>query len=197
VVSRLLKTAFWALALFAVFAPGELRADEIPPGTERLYREHYEVRIGAFAHAVGSVEQNTVDINGEFVFADFWPKHWAQPGWRFLLPRLHIGVAGNTGGKTSYGYIGGLWTFELTRQFFVEAFVGGAVHDGSLSGSATQVALGCNPLFHVGGSVGYRITNHWSVMATFDHLSNGNAVLNACGRNQGINNYGARIGYAF
>ena len=195
--SRLHNLVFCALALCALLAPGALRADEVPPGTEKLYREHYEVRVGAFAHAVGSVEQNTVDLNGEFVFADFWPKSWASPTWRFLLPRLHVGVMGNTGGKTSYGYVGGLWTGDLTRQFFIEGFVGGALHDGSLTGSPTQVALGCSLLFHVGGNIGYRITDHWSVMGTFDLLSNGNAVLHACGRNQGINNYGARIGYSF
>jgi lipid A 3-O-deacylase len=69
----------------------------------------------------------------------------------------------------------------------------GAVHDGSRFGTWYLAALGCNPLFHVGGSLGYNLTSQWRVMATFSHLSNGNN----CARNQGINNYGVRIGYSF
>jgi hypothetical protein len=34
-------------------------------------------------------------------------------------------------------------------------------------------------------------------MFTFAHVSNGNAVLDACGRNQGLNEYLARVGYSF
>ena len=47
-------------------------------------------------------------------------------------------------------------------------------------------------------SIGYRFNSHWSVMFTFDHLSNGSGIgLSNCGRNKGLNNYGARIGYTF
>jgi hypothetical protein len=35
-------------------------------------------------------------------------------------------------------------------------------------------------------------------MFTFDHISNGNQVFGTgCNRNQGLNNYGARIGFSF
>ena len=86
----------------------------------------------------------------------------------------------------------------ITPRFFVEAFLDAATHNGSMPGTATHVALGCEAQFHVGASAGYRFNPHWTVMFTFDHLSNGSGLgLSNCGRNKGLNNYGARIGYTF
>ena len=51
---------------------------------------------------------------------------------------------------------------------------------------------------------GYAITEHWTAMLTFDHLSNGHYIfgINCAGNtgptpNPGINNWGGKIGYAF
>jgi len=52
-------------------------------------------------------------------------------------------------------------------------------------------------LFHLGASVGYRLTKAWSILFTFEHLSNCNAVLHAAPANQGLNECGLRVGYAF
>jgi hypothetical protein len=89
------------------------------------------------------------------------------------------------------------WTYDFTDRFFVEGFVGGALHNGELEGDATHAALGCRRLFHVGGSAGYRLTPRWSAMVTLDHVSDGNAAFGACPRNAGLNEYGFRLGYAF
>ena len=81
----------------------------------------------------------------------------------------------------------------------------GAIHNGvetnALPGNS---GLGCPALCHVGGSLGYAITEHWTAMATFDHLSNGHYIfgINCSGNigptpNPGINNWGGKIGYAF
>jgi hypothetical protein len=163
------------------------------------FRDRFEFRFGVGMHGVGSVESGTVSLNPEIVFPQIhldWP---ADPRWAFIIPRFHVGGMANLSGRTSYGYAGALWTLDLTDRMFVEGFVGGALHDGSLNGNAAanQAALGCRLLFHVGGSVGYRVTQKWSVMFTFDHLSNGNAVLNGCSRNQGLNAYLVRAGYSF
>ena len=158
--------------------------------------QYFEVRLGAFAHGVGSVESGSVDVNAEFVFPQLWT-HPGSPGWNWLVPRPHIGVSINSAGKTDYAYVGALWTYDITPRFFVETFAGGAVHDGAISGDPTRSALGSRVLFHVGASVGYRLTRHWSALVTFEHLSNGNAVLHACRKNQGLNEYGLRVGYAF
>ena len=158
----------------------------------------WEVRFGGFMHGVGSVEKGSFDINGEVVVGSFFGPN-PLGFWSPLIPRLHAGVNGNlTSGRTSVVYAGFLWTIPITRHFFIEGFLDGAFHNGSVTGSPTQVALGCEAQFHVGGSVGYRFDQHWSVQFTFDHLSNGSGIgLSNCGRNQGLNNYGARIGYTF
>jgi hypothetical protein len=180
-------------------------ADYIPPtpnhydsqrGIEKLFRDKYEVRLGAFAHGVGGFESGTTSLNAELVFPDPW-RGVVADAYRVWLPRPHIGGSVNLNGKTSYAYVGGLWTVPLPHNFFAEAFVGGAIHNGSLQGEPGRAALGCRALFHVGGSLGYRLNERWSVMATFDHLSNGNAVLHGCSNNQGLNEYGVRLGYSF
>jgi hypothetical protein len=184
------------------------RAADIPPPVEsyppvkapvvvpELFDPNrWEIRFGGFAHGVGSVEKETWDVNGEFVFAKFFaPTGW----WSVLVPRLHVGTNWNTHGRTDVVYGGLLWTVPITQRIFVEGFFDGAWTDGSLVGSPTQVALGCRAQFHVGGSIGYRLTPSWSIMGTFDHVSNGAGIgLSDCARNQGLNNYGARIGFSF
>jgi lipid A 3-O-deacylase len=207
VTERIVAAAF-AVAL--LFAPVVSRAADVlvappPPPAARaavvvpeLYDPtRWEVRFGGFAHGVGSVEKGTWDVNGEIVLPQFFGKNpigW----WSFLLPRLHAGVNANVNGRTSVVYAGFLWTFPITERLFTELFFDGAFHNGSLLGSTTHVALGCEAQFHVGGSLGYRFSSQWSVMFTFDHLSNGSGLgLSNCGRNKGLNNYGARIGYTF
>jgi lipid A 3-O-deacylase len=155
----------------------------------------WEIRAGAFAHAVGSAEEGTVDLNAEIIT----PKLFAAPGfWSYLVPQLHVGGMLNLSGKTSSVYAGGLWRFPVLDRFFVEGFFGGAVHNGSLVDAPGMNALGCNPVFHVGGSVGYQFNEHWSAIFTYDHLSNGRVVFGTnCDRNVGTNNYGLRLGYRF
>jgi hypothetical protein len=69
--------------------------------------------------------------------------------------------------------------------------------------SRSLVGLGCPLLFHAGASFGVPITEHWRVLGTFEHLSNGKPLGVDCGTNQrpggnqGLNNYGVSVGYAF
>jgi hypothetical protein len=164
------------------------------------FRDRFEFRFGLGAHGVGSVEKGAVAINGEVVFPQLRLGDWPSDApWAFLVPRLHVGGTTNFSGRTSYGYVGALWTFEVTNRLFLEGFLGGAAHNGSLSGDPAnhRAALGCRLLFHSGGSIGYRFAPQWSVMFTFDHLSNGNAAFDACSRNQGLNEYLLRVGYSF
>lgn len=165
--------------------------------------DRFELRFGVFAHGVGSVEQGTIDLNAAIVSPrlSFGATGW----WTFLIPRVQVGGAWNLSGRTSFAYADALWTIPVWDKFFVEGFVGPAIHNGSLAPTATTVGLGCSTLFHAGASVGYRFNERWSVMGTFEHLSNGKTVfgiscgtnLAATGSNQGLNNYGVRVGYAF
>jgi hypothetical protein len=153
--------------------------------------ERWELRGGLFAHAVASPESGSVDINAELVAPKFFVIPWLPAE---ATPRLHIGGIFNTAGKTSYVYAGGLWTVDFTKHWFAEGFFGGLVHNGNLDDFADNMnGLGCRWAFHSGGSIGYRLNDRWSVMGTFDHLSNGQI----CTNNKGINDYGLRAAYSF
>jgi len=164
--------------------------------------DRFELRFGAYAHGVGGREQGSADVNGEFVTPrlPLGVSGWAS----YLVPRIQVGGQANLSGRTSFAYTGALWTWPVWGGISLEAFVGPAVHNGSLVPGPKEGGLGCPVLYHAGASVSYQITDHWSVIATFSHLSNGREIFNTdCstnqvrGGNQGLNNYGLRIGYAF
>lgn len=167
----------------------------------------FEVRFGEFIHGVGSVERFTPDVSASIVTPRLNFFHLTDNYWLWFIPRAQIGGSLNVAGRTSFAYLDAMWTVPITNWLFVEPFVGGAVHDGSLTGTATMSDLGCRELFHVGASVGVPINAHWRMMGTFEHLSNGKGIFGTdCGTNQtgvtgggnqGLNNYGLRFGYAF
>jgi hypothetical protein len=171
------------------------------PDTYDPYR--WEVRFGGFLHGVGGVEQGTYDVAPELVLPRL-PLGQAER-WSVFVPRPHAGALLNLEGRTSAYYVGALWSFPLPYRFFAELFVDGAGHDGWQNNPPPgHAALGCQFLFHVGGSAGYSFDTHWNVTLTFDHLSNGKHVfgtqcdgMGANTPNPGLNNYGARVGYAF
>jgi lipid A 3-O-deacylase len=183
---------------------GQASATDLPPppavtvantqvmfGESLYHPERFELRGGVFAHALSSPESGSADLNLELVA----PKFFVIPGLpEYFTPRLHAGGMVNTAGKTSYGYAGALWTYNVTPRWFIEGFFGGLVHNGRLDDIADNMnGLGCRWGFHSGGSIGYRFNAHWSVMGTFDHLSNGGL----CTNNKGLNNYGLRAAYSF
>lgn len=154
----------------------------------------FEIRGGVFVSPFG-IEEGTTDASLALVF----PKVFNLPGWQDLLvPRLRIGGVANLGGRTSYVYADGLWTVNFDR-IFAEAFFGGLVHDGPLENHINNnaTALGCRALYHMGADLGYRFDQHWSVIATFEHGSNGEPVMSNCPQNRGLNVAGVALGYAF
>jgi lipid A 3-O-deacylase len=173
-----------------------------PPSPWRP-RDTFEARFGAFAHDLGGPEKGSADFNAEVDFPQLWhlDNHFnvlhLDDSWNWLVPRPHVGAMINTDGRTSYIYGGALWTFDFTRRIFLETFLGGALHNGSLQGDATHAALGCPLLYHLGASAGFRILPKLSVMFTFDHISNGRGVFSDCPRNVGLSQYGIRFAYSF
>lgn len=153
-----------------------------------------EFRIGALSHAVSGREKfRGVDINAEVL--SIKPIRYADPFWDALVPRLHVGGNFNTQGRTSYAYAGLTWTFDITSRLFIEGSFGAAFHDGNIGRVRTpgQARLGCSPLFRESASLGYRLTEAWSLMVTIDHVSNGGL----CKANDGLTNIGAKLGYTF
>jgi Lipid A 3-O-deacylase (PagL) len=193
-----MAVALWMNAASAADIEAPIPKSDQPTSPVTYFDPYrYEFRFGAFDHGVGSVEKNTVDLNVEFVLPrlPFAQSEW----WNFAIPRPHFGGLGNVSGRTSSVYAGLLWSVPVTQQFFAEAFVDGAIHNGSLkSGVPDMSNLGCRELFHSGGSLGYAISPQWSVIMSFDHLSNGRSLFGTrCPGNEGVNDYGLRFGYSF
>ena len=166
----------------------------------------FELRFGAYYHGVGDVERGTYDLSASVVTPRL-DAIGVTGAWRYAIPRFQVGGNYNLDHRTSFAYVDLAWTVPIIKYLFVEPFFGGAIHNGSLYGSPTLSDLGCRELFHVGASVGAPLAEHWVVMGTFEHLSNGKGILGTdCGTNQtgfhgggnqGLNNYGVRVGYDF
>jgi lipid A 3-O-deacylase len=167
--------------------------EPLAPTTAQNQNFVSEVRLGGFVHDPVSPERGSVDVNGEVLFAK--PATSPDPVWNALIPRPHVGATVNFAGKTSQAYAGATWTYDVTNRIFVEGTFGGEVNDGH-TGNVVPAGfnkVGCNVLFRESASLGYRFTEHWSLMGTIEHSSN----AGLCGQNRGLTNAGARIGYSF
>jgi lipid A 3-O-deacylase len=151
-----------------------------------------EVRMGLTAQDPVSPERGTVNLSGLILF-----NRPFQPGGApaAFMPLPHLGYSLNLAGKTSHLHAGLTWRLDLTRSLFVEASLGGALHDGVVGRYAAEGrnALGCRALFREAASLGYRLENGWTITATVEHLSNGGR----CDANRGLTNVGVMLGYQF
>jgi lipid A 3-O-deacylase len=152
-----------------------------------------EVRVGGLIHDPLSPERGGVDLSGEVLFNK--PFTSADPLWNALLPRPDVGATANFRGKTSEAYAGLAWDYDVTQRVFVEGGFGGSVNDAHTGANVPPGynAMGCNESFRESASLGYRLTQNWSVMGTVEHMSN----AGLCPPNRGLTNFGARVGYAF
>jgi lipid A 3-O-deacylase len=157
-----------------------------------------EVKLGLLAHDVGFLTHHVesgADANIEFLFVS--PQFLQIIG----SPRPHIGGDINTDGNTSDGYFGLTWGATLYQLLgimpgvFLQGSLGGAVHDGYLTGGAPpgRKLLGSRILFRESAEIGYQLTPIVSVSLILDHISNANLAP----RNAGITSAGARFGFKF
>jgi len=181
---------------FEGLAKGAAAPDFGNPATGAFDTNRFEVRGGIFAHGVGSVEQNTYDLNVELLTPRVLP-FGAGQWWSLLVPRFQIGGFLNMSDRTSALYGGALWTFPIYAGLFSELSAGGAVNNGSVDGTATRSALGCQGAFNLAASLGYHFNSSWSLVGTWNHMSNGNAIFDDCPHNKGVNDIGLKAGYAF
>ncbi len=124
----------------------------------------------------------------------------AHLGWTFeVFDRLAavrplVGASISTQGDTHFGYAQLALTIDVTDQLFIEGAFGGTVHNGDTNGTTpNRLHLGCPVLFRESGTIGYRVTERYSIMATVSHSSN----AGLCSRNRGMTNLGARVGFSF
>ncbi|MDO8420647.1 MAG: acyloxyacyl hydrolase [Parvibaculum sp.] len=153
-----------------------------------------EIRVGGYYHglrvaAPHAREDAGLDYNAEILFDSPAFLSWLGS------PRPQLGTTIAKHG-TSLTYAGLDWTVNVTDAVFFDFGLGGAVHDGRLSGTSpnnNENRYGCRVLFHQNISIGYRITQDVSVMGTIEHMSN----ASLCDYNEGLTNAGVRLGYSF
>jgi lipid A 3-O-deacylase len=188
-----MKTGF-SVGILSIGALGLLGGcSALPPAGPSSASPLSEVRLGGLVHDPVSPERGSVDLSGEVLFVK--PFTSPDPLWNALLPRPDIGGTLNFAGKTSEAYAGVAWDYDVTSRVFVEGAIGGSVNNGHVGKTiATGFNdMGCNESFRESASLGYRLTQNWSVMTTVEHMSN----AGFCPENRGLTNVGARIGYAF
>jgi lipid A 3-O-deacylase len=167
------------------------------PAARATAQEHLvsEVIGGPLIHdtgLIGNRAENGLDANLEVRFVS--PSLLAILG----SPRPHLGVSINTLGHTSQLYAGLTYLRGLLRgddALYVEATLGGAVHDGDLhtTNPLGHKQLGTRFLFRESVELGYAITPRYTLSIMFDHVSNAGLSRH----NGGMENAGIRIGYSF
>jgi lipid A 3-O-deacylase len=151
-----------------------------------------EVRVGVLDHALeDSPSERGVAMNLEVLGGRFAGNYGNSILDFFLTPRPHLGTTIGFG-KTDEFYWGVTWDAKLFGPTFLEASFGGAAHDGPTNDPGVP-SYGCQVNFRESASLGYAIDSHWRVLATIDHMSNGNL----CQPNHGLTNAGIRLGYHF
>lgn len=150
-----------------------------------------EVRIGAMAHnAEPRGPERGTDINVEVLLASPVDRTGDMLHDAFLVFRPHLGASLNLEGLTDKFYAGLTWDIPLGSVVFLESSFGGVLHTGSLDDESAG-AYGCRLNFHESGSIGFHLDEHWSLLATVQHMSN----ANLCPENRGLTSAGVRLGY--
>jgi len=162
-----------------------------------------EVRLGVLEHDTelggGESKEGGFDIGAELLTSPITQLSWIGS------PRAVFGLQVNSEGYTNMAYAGILaqktvadGVFSSTDAFYIEGTVGVAYHDGAIDvrlrpEDAEWKSHGSYWVIRSGFGAGYRVNEHWSVTATFAHISNANLVQ----PNQGSNDVGVRVGYRF
>lgn len=160
-----------------------------------------EVRIGLHAHDVSyaalpfkfnydlsQIEDLSFDVL--FTSPDIEAFRWIGS------PRPDLGFTINMDGQDSLAHIGLTWHLPIQTPLYVEGTFGGAIHNGYLTGSPdpTQRAnFGCRINFYQRYGVGANLSEAMTATVTYEHTSNNGW----CDANQGLSNFGFRLGWKF
>lgn len=160
-----------------------------------------ELRIGLHAHDVHhaalpfSVNQwrlNQIeDISFDLLFTspDLDVFRWMGS------PRPEVGATLNLGGKDSMAHLGLTWQLPIFETpVYLEGTFGAAIHDGALTGAAPgRKNFGCQINFYERFGVGMHVSDNVTATLTYEHTSNNGW----CQANDGLSNFGLRLGWKF
>lgn len=156
----------------------------------------WEARIGAGLANPGGREGGLANIGAEII-----SPRLIQPTDRIaaaFIPRFNLGSSLNVNG-TRYAYAGATWTFDVTRDIFVEASLAAALNDGKTGFVVPQdrLNLSCSSGTREAAAVGVRLSDRWSLVTTLEHFSSASCGNGTGGSSRGPANIGARLGYTF
>ncbi len=110
-------------------------------------------------------------------------------------PRPEVGATINLDGQDSIAHAGLTWQLPLfDTPVYLEGTFGAAIHDGYLTGApAGRKNFGCRVNFYERFGVGMNLGDNATATLTYEHTSNNDW----CGANEGLSNFGLRLGWKF
>ena len=160
-----------------------------------------EVRLGVAKHDISDTEGG-FDVEAQYVFGQ---NVNATSRWWGIRPYL-VGAT-NTDGYINFGGAGLMPEIAISDSWFAEFQVGVVGHDGRVDLPPpympverqhvldTERTYGCEALFHLSPAVGKRFNERTSVAFYWEHLSHGQIFCD--GKNEGLDNFGVRVGWQF
>lgn len=156
----------------------------------------WEARVGAGLANPGGRESGLPNLSADLLSPRLIPLSDRIAA--AFIPRFNMGASVNLNG-TRYAYAGATWSFDVSRDIFVEASLGAALNDGKtgMIVPENRLAVGCNTGTREAAALGFRLTDRWSLVTTLEHFSTTGCSDKAGTSNRGPANIGARLGYTF
>jgi lipid A 3-O-deacylase len=193
---RFLRVAL-GIALGAAL-PALVSAQEFSNSVGRgLFSIFDEVRVGT-VFPVQPNDDSGVIVSGQLYFSNFVPPYQNYFANAIFRPRVHVGGNVATGDDPiNQAYVGLTWDFPFLDRYFLEASLGGTIHDGPLDSAGDGLDLGCHWLFREAVAVGVNLGPNWRVLASADHSSHAGLCNDGHAGNSGITHAGVYAGYRF
>ena len=157
----------------------------------------WEARIGGGFASIGGRESGLFNLGGEVLSPRLIPLQDRIAS--AFIPRFNIGSSINFNG-TRYAYAGATWTFDVSRDVFVEASLAAALNDGK-NGAVipeNRLSVGCNTGTREAAALGFRLSRSWSLVTTLEHFSAASCSGQpGTASPRGPANFGAKLGYTF
>lgn len=110
-------------------------------------------------------------------------------------PRPEVGATVNFAGRDSMAHLGLTWQLPVFETpFYLEGTFGAAIHNGALTGAPVgEKNFGCRVNFYERFGVGANVGENVTATLTYEHTSNNDW----CDANDGLSNFGLRLGWKF
>ena len=166
-----------------------------------------EVHVGVMAHNICVTNCKNADKedgpNVEFQLSFDSPSFLSWAG----APQPYVMASVNTAGETSFGGVGLEWRWDFAEGWALEPGVGYVIHNGEVDNpyangtpeaaafAEEHVLLGSEDLFRTSLGLTRDFEGPFEAQVFFSHLSHGQIL--GSGRNQGMDQFGVRVGYQF